>query len=93
MTDGGEPSGGLVGSHNIGATSGNAWTDPFIFPMAASLRAQYSRASSMFIFKISDGLASMNALVSCCGVVPCYDVVQCVVPCGETTLGPSHHRC
>ena len=25
--------------------------------------------------------------------VPCYDVVQCVVPCGETTLGPSHHRC
>ena len=64
MTDGGEPSGGLVGSHNMGATSatGNAWTDPFIFPMAASLRAQYSRASSMFIFKISDGLASMNAL-------------------------------
>lgn len=62
MTDGGEPSGGLVGSHNMGATSatGNAWTDPFIFPMAASLRAQYSRASSMFIFKISDGLASMK---------------------------------
>ena len=62
MTDGGEPSGGLVGSHNMRATSatGNTWTDPFIFPMAHLYGHNIRRASSMFIFKISDGLASMK---------------------------------